>query len=34
VQLTLSLTLVLGEGGWLTPRPSCFTLGNDLSPIV
>ena len=27
---TLSLTSVLERGGWLTPRPSCFTPGNEI----
>jgi hypothetical protein len=30
----LSLTLALGGGGWSVPRPSHFTPGNDLVPIV
>ena len=29
-----SLTLALDEGGWLTPRPGRFTLGNDPVRIV
>jgi len=31
---TLSLTLALVEGGWLTPRHSRFTRGNNSIPIV
>jgi hypothetical protein len=31
---TLSLTSVLDEGGWLTPRPVHVITGNDLVPIV
>ena len=31
---TLSLTSVLDGGGWSTPRPSRFTLGQDPVPIV
>ena len=30
----ISLTLVLDEGGWSTPRPGRFTPGNDPVPIV
>ena len=31
---TLSLTLVLDEGGWSMPRPGHYTPGNDLVPTV
>ena len=31
---TLSLTLALGGGGWLTPHPSHFTPGKDPVPIA
>ena len=31
---TVSLTLVLDEGWWLMPCPSCFTPRNDTVPIV
>jgi hypothetical protein len=31
---TLSLTSALDGGGWSTPRPGHFTLGNDTVPIV
>jgi len=26
---TLSLTSTVDGGGWLTPRPDCFTPGED-----
>jgi len=31
---TLSLTLALGGGGWLTPLPGRFTPGKDLVLIM
>ena len=31
---TVSLTSALDGGGWSTPRPRYFTLGNDSVPIV
>jgi len=31
---TLSLTSALDGDGWLTPRPSRFTPGNKLVPIL
>jgi hypothetical protein len=31
---TLSLTSALGWGGWSTPRPGCFTPGNDPVPTI
>jgi hypothetical protein len=31
---TLSLTSALDRGRWSTPRPGCFTPGNDSVPIV
>jgi hypothetical protein len=31
---SLSLLYALDGGGWLTPRPGCFTSGNSPVPIV
>ena len=34
IALLFFLTSALDRGGWSVPCPGCFTLGNNLVPIV